>query len=69
MTVKVDLLTSHDTFTDLHDLADGKAKAVRVSREQLLHLLIDHSVLTAALHRSTGFTVTEPVKRDRPRLK
>jgi hypothetical protein len=69
MTQQVNLLTSNDAFHQLHELADGKKSTVRVGRQQLLHLLIDYSVMLAALSGNNGFKVIEPAAlRARPRL-
>lgn len=67
MTIKVSLLTTHDAFTDLHQIADTRRSSVKVDREALLQLLIDHSVMTKALHCSNSFDVVMPVP-ERKRL-
>lgn len=69
MTQEVRLLTSNDAFDQLHATADCKKTTVRVGREQLSRLLVDYSVMLAALNSSTQFRVIEPVAfRQRPRL-
>ena len=69
MTTQVTLLTPQEAFETLHGIANSKKHIVRVSREALFHLLIDHSVMFAALQGSPTFKVSSPAKhRDRPRL-
>ena len=68
MSSKVSLLTTTESFDELHATAQTGRGSAKVSREQLLHLLIDHSVMVKALQGSSSFTVTEPRKRERPRL-
>jgi hypothetical protein len=70
MTTQITLLTSHDVFTKLHELADGRRAIVKINREELTHLLIDHTLMYGALRTSNGFTVTEAMqRRERPKLR
>ncbi len=70
MATTVHLTTPHDEFETLHRLADGRASTVRVDREALLHLLVDHSIMVRALRGSSTFKVTEPAPpRRRARLR
>jgi hypothetical protein len=63
MSTKIALVTSLEEFEELHRLAGQKrAVDVRVNREALSKLLIDHSVMTRALEGSSSFTLTEPRK-------
>ena len=45
----LDLLTSVDDFHDLHLIADARKATVKVDRQKLLNLLIDHTCLLQAL--------------------
>lgn len=68
MTQKVTLLTSKAAFEKLHTLVDSRGRNVRVDRQELLRLLIDHSIMYDALRGSTSFKVEEPTtKRKRIR--
>lgn len=56
---EVTLLTSQTVYERLHQLADGRAASVKVDRDALSQLLIDHAVLVRAL-RNKGGRVIEP---------
>lgn len=45
----VELLTNTTAFDALHASADSRRALVRVDRQALLNLLIDHSVMVKAL--------------------
>lgn len=49
MAEPLDLLTSVDDFHDLHIIADVRKATVKVDRQKLLNLLIDHTCLLQAL--------------------
>jgi hypothetical protein len=66
MSQKISLLTPQHTFERLHALVEGRRAAIRVDGEVLKRLLIDHSVMFAAL-KGAGHAVIEP--KPRPRLK
>ena len=65
MAQTVELLTSLDTFQDLHILADGKDGKVRVERADLRRLLIDHTCMINALKGAAVQVRTEPPPRRR----
>jgi hypothetical protein len=66
---RVELLTGQEVFERLHKLVSGRGVSVRVGCDELRRLLIDHSVMLAALHKSTSFRVVDPPpKRQRPTL-
>ena len=65
MAQAVELLTSLDTFQDLHELADGKDGKVRVEKADLRRLLIDHSVMINGLKGAAVQVRTEPPPRRR----
>lgn len=56
----VQLLTTHEAFERLHSLADGRG-SVKVDRETLTKLLIDHTAMYNAL-RGTSVKVVAPIK-------
>lgn len=69
MTQRIEMSLDQTAFERLHKIADGRKSEVRVSREELGKLLMDYSVLLAAVSQSTGFKVIEPTTpRQRPRL-
>ena len=61
----VELLTSLETFDDLHLKADGRDGKVRVDKTALRHLLIDHSEMLVALKGAHVSVRAEPPKRRR----
>lgn len=69
MTTTIRLETTQTELEGLHEKAsEGRAAAVRVEREALIHLLGDHARLTAALSSSNAHKLEEPVRirrRDR----
>ena len=68
MAEPLELMTSLDLFHDLHLLADGKAGNVKVDKQALKGLLIDHSTMIGAL-KGHGVTCRDPqVKVRRLRL-
>lgn len=66
----VDLMTSLDTYHDLHVLADtGRKTTLKVERQQLLGLLLDHSAMINELQKR-GVKCRDPelpnkIKRER----
>lgn len=62
------LLTSDDTFNDLHELADSHAKAIKINREELARLLVDYTAMYNAL-RAKGLVQVPTPARTRARLK
>ena len=70
MTTQINLTLPQAAYEQLYEVASGKKAQVRVNREDLLHLLLDHGIILGALTKSTSFKVNEPVAhRARPRLK
>lgn len=63
MSQKVILSTTQDEIDALWSQADGRAGVVRINREALQHLLMDHAALTAAMKSSTSFQLIESQKR------
>jgi len=69
MTVQITLLTPLATLEAMHRLTEGRKAQIRVDREALSKLLVDHHAMFHALNRSSTFTVKEPApKRERLRL-
>jgi len=66
MTAQIKLLTSQDAFHRLHELINGRKETLKIDRQLLTNLLVDYSVMLAALSKTSGFAITEP--RERPRL-
>ena len=64
--MKVDLHTTDDGFETLHEIAGSRKATVRVDRQALLHLLMDHTSMVNALQLS-GCKIHTP--RERVRLK
>lgn len=60
---KVQLVTAHDEFHELHKQVDSNVKTVRVDAQALRNLLIDHSRMCEALR---GVVVLPVAKRARP---
>lgn len=56
---EVTLLTNQDTYERLHRLANSRAATVKMDRDALSQLLIDHAVLVRTL-RNKGGRVIEP---------
>jgi len=50
-TQRVDLKTSLKVLENLTRIADGKARMVRIERQALLNLIIDHGNLAAAAEK------------------
>lgn len=65
----LELLTSVDAFDALHEAADSRKGVVRVDRQALLGLLIDHSCMLNALARAAVKVTSPEPKRDREKLK
>ena len=65
MASSIELLTSLDTFHNLHLLADGRDGKVRVDKTQLRRLLIDHTCMLKELQQHSVKVTTEPPKRRR----
>jgi hypothetical protein len=55
----IELLTSLDAFDELHQIADGKKAVVKVDREYLHSLLLDHSAMINAL-QNKGVICRDP---------
>jgi hypothetical protein len=68
MSYELELLTSTDTFHDLHLLADGKDGKCRVEKKALRELLIDHTGMIQALQRHSYRIRYEPPPRKRERI-
>lgn len=68
MTINVTLLSSTEDLDRLAAIADGRGAVVRISRQELMNLIVDHGVMHTALTGSTTFKVTEPEHRERPRF-
>jgi hypothetical protein len=70
MTARVDLKLDQSAFDRLHEVSDTRRSMVKVERDYLATLLMDYSVMLAALRSSGSFKVTEPESpRERRRLK
>lgn len=70
MTANITLLSSTDTVDRLtNDADDTRKQVIKVNRQELINLLVDYSVMYSALSKSSTFKVTEPERRERPRLK
>ena len=54
----LELLTSLETFDALHIIADGRREFVKVNRQDLQNLLIDHTCLLQAV--GSSYQVTSP---------
>ena len=63
MPSSIEILTSVDTFHDLHILCDNNKKIVKVEREALLHLLLDHHTFLHAISASIKITAPPPKRR------
>lgn len=69
MTANITLLSSTDTIDRLtKDADDTRKQVIKIDRQELVNLLIDYGVMYSALSGSTSFKVTEPERRERPRL-
>ncbi len=66
MTTQIKLLTSQDIFQQLHELVQYNRKKTTVPTQVLTNLLIDYSVMLAALSKISGFVIKDA--RERPRL-
>lgn len=64
----INLTTTQQQYEQLHQVADSKRNDVKVDRQHLLNLLIDHSVLVREA-RSGGIKVTEPAASTAPRTR
>ena len=60
---KLELLTSLEDFDALHLIADGRRAVVRVDRQALLNLLLDHSSLLNVVPSGTQITSPPPKVR------
>lgn len=72
MAREVILHTSQETFERLHTLADRRKAVISIPREELIQLLLDHSIMLAALTASTTFKVVQEQPtphRTKPKLK
>ena len=67
MTINVNLLSSDETLEEISHVIDTRKRMVRVDREVLSQMLVDHDVMRNAL-RSAQFKVITPSKRPRARL-
>jgi hypothetical protein len=66
MTAQIKLLTSQDAFHRMHQLINGRKDTLKIDKQMLTNLLVDYSVMLAALSKVSGFVVNEP--RERPHL-
>jgi hypothetical protein len=66
MTAQIKLLTSQDAFHKMHQLINGRKDTLKIDKQMLTNLLVDYSVMLAALSKVSGFVVNEP--RERPHL-
>lgn len=62
------LQTSLETFEFLHRLADGRKATIRMERDILIKLLVDHSALCRTC-KDHGIKIAEPVPPRRTRVK
>ena len=69
MLSSVDLLTDLAAFERLYELTEGRGATVKVKRDELRGLLIDHSAMLNAL-KSAAVRVNEPkpLHRARPTM-
>lgn len=65
MSEPLELLTSVDTFHDLHIQADTRRATIKVDSTALRHLLIDHSCMLSELQRHGVKAAAPPPKRRR----
>jgi len=68
MSNMVDLLTSLDTFHELHVAADTRRAKIRVDAEALRHLLIDHTCMLNELQKHGVKARCPPPQRRRERI-
>ena len=66
MTSQIKLLTSQDAFHKMHQLINGKKETLKIDKQMLTNLLVDYSVMLAALSKISDFKLSEP--RGRPQL-
>jgi hypothetical protein len=64
---KVALVTPHETYAALCAVADGRKATVRVDREALSKLLVDHAAMSRALRDLNR--LTEPVAQIKGRTR
>jgi hypothetical protein len=64
----IELLTSLDTFHDLHVVADTRRASVKVDSTALRHLLIDHSCMLNELRRHGVQASAPPPPRRREKV-
>lgn len=70
MAVNIDLRSTDGTVDRLTKQTDvGRKLNIVVNRQELIDLLLDWNVMHSALSGSTSFKMTEPERRERPRLK
>lgn len=62
MVTRVQLTTTMAEYDRLHELADGRKAIVKVDRESLAKLLLDHNRLLKAVSSNGMFNVVEPVQ-------
>lgn len=62
MVTKVSLSTTQAELEHLHNKTNNRALGVKVLREALEHLLLDHARLCRALADSNSFQLVEPTK-------
>jgi len=65
----LELLTSLDTFHDLHVQADTRKSTIKVDSTALRHLLIDHTCMLNELKRHGVSASAPPPPRRRERLR
>jgi ATP-dependent protease Clp ATPase subunit len=62
MTIKVSLSTTQAELEHLHNKTNNRALGVKILREALEHLLLDHARLCKALTESTSHVLVEPAR-------
>lgn len=63
------LLTSDPELENLHQVCDTRKQSVRVDRDTLSRLLIDHVSMYRLLHAAGKISLPAPAKRERVRAK
>ncbi len=66
MTSQIRLLTKQDDFHAMHQAINSKKQTLKIPNQMLTNLLVDYSVMLAALSKISGLAITEP--RERLRL-
>lgn len=61
--MRENIYTSQQTYEELHRAADGRGEMTRVSKQALLHLLMDHGTLVGVA-KSAGVELVEAKRAD-----